>query len=52
MKKLVLFAVLLLCGLGVIAQNTTKLGGVMQQQLQERTASDELFRIIITMADL
>lgn len=51
MRRLVLFAVLLLFGLGATAQNTSKLTEEMQKQLNERTASDEQFRIIIVMAD-
>ena len=51
MRRLVLFAVLLLFGLGATAQNTSKLTEEMQKQLNERTASDEQFRIIIVMAE-
>ena len=51
MRRLVLFAVLLLFGVGSMAQNTAKLTEEMQRQLNERTASDEQFRIIIGMAE-
>lgn len=51
MRRHVLFAVLLLLGIGAMAQNLPKLTEEMQRQLKERTASDEQFRIIITMAD-